>query len=121
MLHSGTPPAGEFTCSDPPVNQLQRNIQRSQRGNFLEVPTDCPQRDERLGWMGNAQAFVGHGRPQRGVSRIPSSCQGMIENAKSKVSQNMDFFLLSSPVMIRFVNCLRASSCFAQQRGISLP
>ena len=59
VLHSDTPPTGSFECSDPLVNQLQRNIQRSQRGNFLEVPTDCPQRDERLGWTGDAQAFVG--------------------------------------------------------------
>ena len=59
VLHSDTPLSGEFSCSDPLVNQLQRNIQRSQRGNFLEVPTDCPQRDERLGWTGDAQAFVG--------------------------------------------------------------
>ena len=59
VLHSDTPLTGEFACSDPLVNQLQRNIQRSQRGNFLEVPTDCPQRDERLGWTGDAQVFVG--------------------------------------------------------------
>ena len=49
--------AGAFECSDPLVNQLQRNIVWGQRGNFLEVPTDCPQRDERLGWMGDAQVF----------------------------------------------------------------
>ena len=59
VLHSDLPLTGEFSCSDPLVNQLQRNIQRSQRGNFLEVPTDCPQRDERLGWTGDAQVFVG--------------------------------------------------------------
>jgi alpha-L-rhamnosidase len=58
VLHSDTPLTGEFECSDPLINQLQRNIQRSQRGNFLEVPTDCPQRDERLGWTGDAQVFV---------------------------------------------------------------
>ncbi len=40
------------------VNQLQHNIQWGQRGNFLEVPTDCPQRDERLGWTGDAQVFI---------------------------------------------------------------
>ena len=57
-LHSDTPPTGEFSCSDSLVNQLHRNIQWSQRGNFLEVPTDCPQRDERLGWTGDAQTFV---------------------------------------------------------------
>jgi alpha-L-rhamnosidase len=57
VLHSDTPPAGTFACSNPLVNQLQHNIEWGQRGNFLEVPTDCPQRDERLGWMGDAQIF----------------------------------------------------------------
>jgi alpha-L-rhamnosidase len=50
--------SGEFDCSDPLVRQLQHNIVWGQRGNFVEVPTDCPQRDERLGWMGDAQVFV---------------------------------------------------------------
>jgi alpha-L-rhamnosidase len=49
---------GEFTCSDARLNQLQSNIQWGQRGNYLSIPTDCPQRDERLGWMGDAQVFV---------------------------------------------------------------
>jgi alpha-L-rhamnosidase len=55
---SDTPATGHFSCSDPLINQLQANIQWGQRGNFLEVPTDCPQRDERLGWTGDAQVFV---------------------------------------------------------------
>ena len=42
----------------PRINQLQSNIQWGQRGNYLSVPTDCPQRDERLGWMGDAQVFI---------------------------------------------------------------
>ncbi len=56
-LYSDMPKTGSFTCSNPLVNQLQSNIQWGQRGNFLDVPTDCPQRDERLGWTGDAQAF----------------------------------------------------------------
>ncbi|MEO6228593.1 MAG: alpha-L-rhamnosidase C-terminal domain-containing protein, partial [Ferruginibacter sp.] len=44
-------------CSDSLINQLQHNIRWGQKGNFLDVPTDCPQRDERLGWTGDAQAF----------------------------------------------------------------
>jgi hypothetical protein len=40
--------SGTFTSSNPLINQLQHNIQWGQRGNFLDVPTDCPQRDERL-------------------------------------------------------------------------
>ena len=57
VIHSDMTPAGSFECSHPLINQLQRNIQWGQKGNFLEVPTDCPQRDERLGWTGDAQAF----------------------------------------------------------------
>jgi alpha-L-rhamnosidase len=56
-LYSDMKPTGEFTSSNPLINQLQHNIQWGQRGNFLDVPTDCPQRDERLGWTGDAQAF----------------------------------------------------------------
>lgn len=57
VIHSDMTPAGEFSCSDQLVNQLQHNIQWGLRGNFLDVPTDCPQRDERLGWTGDAQVF----------------------------------------------------------------
>jgi len=58
VLHSDTPPTGTFECSDPLINQLQHNIIWGQKGNFLDVPTDCPQRDERLGWTGDAQVFI---------------------------------------------------------------
>ncbi len=58
VLHSDTPQTGTFSCSVPMLNQLQHNIQWGQKGNFLEVPTDCPQRNERLGWTGDAQAFI---------------------------------------------------------------
>ncbi len=59
FVGSDTTPVGGFTCSDELINQLQRNIVWGQRDNFLSIPTDCPQRDERLGWLGDAQAFVG--------------------------------------------------------------
>lgn len=58
VWHTEMEPTGTFTCSDPLVNQLQSNIRWGQRSNFLEVPTDCPQRDERLGWTGDAQVFA---------------------------------------------------------------
>jgi alpha-L-rhamnosidase len=58
VIGSDTPRAGEFACSDARLNQLQSNIQWGQRGNYLSVPTDCPQRDERMGWMGDAEVFV---------------------------------------------------------------
>ncbi len=56
-LYSDMKPTGKFSTSNPLINQLQRNIQWGQKGNFVDVPTDCPQRDERLGWTGDAQAF----------------------------------------------------------------
>ncbi|MFC5828230.1 alpha-L-rhamnosidase [Nonomuraea insulae] len=57
-MHSDTPVAGEFSSSDAMVNQLMSNIRWSQRDNFVSVPTDCPQRDERLGWTADAQVFL---------------------------------------------------------------
>ncbi|HEY2720985.1 MAG TPA: family 78 glycoside hydrolase catalytic domain [Chitinophagaceae bacterium] len=56
-LYSNMEPTGSFSCSNALINQLQHNIQWGQKGNFLDVPTDCPQRDERLGWTGDAQVF----------------------------------------------------------------
>ena len=58
VLHTEIPATGQFECSDPLINRLQKNILWGQKSNFLEVPTDCPQRDERLGWTGDAQVFV---------------------------------------------------------------
>lgn len=57
VLHSDMPRTGSFETSNPLLNQLQHNIQWGQKGNFVDVPTDCPQRDERLGWTGDAQVF----------------------------------------------------------------
>ncbi len=57
VMHSDMEKTGVFFCSNPKVNQLQSNISWGQRGNFLDIPTDCPQRDERLGWTGDAQIF----------------------------------------------------------------
>jgi len=57
-VHSEMKRSGYFECSHPLVNRLFENVIWGQKGNFLDVPTDCPQRDERLGWTGDAQAFV---------------------------------------------------------------
>ena len=59
VLHTDMKPTGRFSCSRPILNRLNQNIRWGQRGNFLDLPTDCPQRDERLGWTGDAQVFVG--------------------------------------------------------------
>ena len=57
-ISSDTPPRATFTCSDPTLTRFHENVRWSQRDNFVGVPTDCPQRDERLGWTGDAQAFA---------------------------------------------------------------
>ena len=59
VLHSDMEPTGTFRCSDPLLNRLNLNTRWGLRGNFLDLPTDCPQRDERLGWTGDAQVFIG--------------------------------------------------------------
>ncbi|MEN6451911.1 MAG: family 78 glycoside hydrolase catalytic domain [Thermoguttaceae bacterium] len=58
VLNSDIPLTGSFECSSPMVNQLYKNIVRTQRSNYISVPTDCPQRDERLGWTGDAVNFM---------------------------------------------------------------
>ncbi|MEY4385328.1 MAG: hypothetical protein RLY20_611 [Verrucomicrobiota bacterium] len=57
VVRSATPDTGKFECSNADVNRLWLNGVWGQKDNFLSVPTDCPQRDERLGWMGDAQVF----------------------------------------------------------------
>jgi alpha-L-rhamnosidase len=58
VLHTPLERTGDFSCSDDDVNKLFRNILWGQKGNYVDVPTDCPQRDERLGWAGDTQVFA---------------------------------------------------------------
>lgn len=57
VIHTDMEPTGHFECSDPLVNRLFLNALWGQKGNFVDIPTDCPQRDERMGWTGDAQVF----------------------------------------------------------------
>ena len=57
VIYSDMKKTGTFECSNQKINQLQSNIQWGQKGNFLDIPMDCPQRDERMGWTGDAQVF----------------------------------------------------------------
>src|SRR6516225_2255329 len=59
VVHSAMEKTGTFESSSSLLNQLEHNILWGQKGNFVDVPTDCPQRDERLGWTGDAQVFAG--------------------------------------------------------------
>jgi len=58
VCHTDLERTGWFECSDPLLNRLHENVVWGMRGNFLDIPTDCPQRDERLGWTGDIQVFA---------------------------------------------------------------
>ena len=58
VFHSAAPAVGGFECSDPALNRLMRNVMWTERANLMSSPNDCPQRDERFGWMGDIQAFA---------------------------------------------------------------
>lgn len=58
VMHSDTPFSSGFECSDPSVTQIYKNAVWTQRGNWIDLPTDCPQRDERMGWTGDAQIYA---------------------------------------------------------------
>lgn len=57
VIYSDMEPTGEFETSNALLNKFHENVRWSMKGNFLSIPTDCPQRDERLGWTGDAHAF----------------------------------------------------------------
>ena len=58
VIYNDMKPTGEFSCNVEMLNKLQSNIVWGQRSNYVSVPTDCPQRDERMGWLGDAQVFI---------------------------------------------------------------
>ena len=83
VLYSAMPETGSFECSDPLINRLQSNILWGQRGNFLDVPTDCPQRDERLGWTGDIQVFVRTAAFNMNVAPFMSKWANDVRDAQS--------------------------------------
>jgi len=83
VIHSEISSIGSFDCSDPLINQLQHNIIWGQKGNFVDVPTDCPQRDERLGWTGDAQVFIRTAAFNRDVASFFTKWTRDLEDAQS--------------------------------------
>jgi alpha-L-rhamnosidase len=73
VYHTDMRRTGWFECSDPLVDRLHENVVWSMRGNFVDIPTDCPQRDERLGWTGDIQVFA----PTAGYLY---DCAGMLDS-----------------------------------------
>jgi alpha-L-rhamnosidase len=73
VCHTDLRRTGDFDCSDPLLNRLHENVVWSMRGNFVDIPTDCPQRDERLGWTGDVQVFGA-------VAAFLYDCAGMLRS-----------------------------------------
>lgn len=84
VLHSDMPATGTFSCSNPLINQLHHNIVWGHKGNSVDIPTDCPQRDERLGWTGDAQVFVRTGAFIHDIAAFFSRWLRTLEDSQSE-------------------------------------
>ncbi|MFC1724677.1 family 78 glycoside hydrolase catalytic domain [candidate division KSB1 bacterium] len=82
-VNSDLPVTGTFECSDPMINRLAKNILWSQRANYISIPTDCPQRDERLGWTGDAQIFIRTGAFNMDVAAFFKKWMQDVEDSQS--------------------------------------
>ena len=90
-FHSSSPIVRTFECSNPSVNKLMENILWTQRGNMHSTPTDCPQRDERLGWMGDAQIFSQAACFNMNMAAFYTKWLQDIRDAQSEDGQYSDF------------------------------
>ncbi|HEY7414793.1 MAG TPA: family 78 glycoside hydrolase catalytic domain, partial [Ktedonobacteraceae bacterium] len=117
VVHSDTPFTGTFECSSPLVNQLQRNIVWGQRGNFLSIPTDCPQRDERLGWTGDAQIFVRTACFNADVSAFFTKWLADVEDAQSSQGAFPDI----APLLFRSSSSVEEGAPAWGDAGIIVP
>ena len=95
VLHTDMERTGWFTCSDELINRLHENVVWGMRGNFFDVPTDCPQRDERLGWTGDIQIFAP-------TARFLYDCTGMLDSWLADVVAEQEE-LGTVPVYVPFI------------------
>jgi hypothetical protein len=91
VVHADLPPAGRFHCSEPLFNRLFDAVRRTFRGKFHAVPTDCPQRDERLGWMADAGNIPDVAALYFDVSRFFDKWVVDMEDAQAKFGHFPDF------------------------------
>ena len=95
VLHTDMERTGWFDCSDELINRLHENVVWGMRGNFFDVPTDCPQRDERLGWTGDIQIFAP-------TARFLYDCTGMLDSWLADVVAEQEE-LGTVPVYVPFI------------------
>lgn len=91
VLSTDARPTGAFECSDAVMNAIWKNSERSLRANWVGLPTDCPQRDERLGWMGDILVYVNTGLFQRDLAASLAQWMGEVRLAQAKDGRFPDF------------------------------
>jgi alpha-L-rhamnosidase len=91
VFHSSSPEVGSFECSDPELNRLWQNVLWTQRANLMSSPTDCPQRDERLGWMGDIQSFCQTGLFNMDLAAFLTKWLRDVRDAQTKDGRFPDF------------------------------
>lgn len=97
-LYSEMEKIGSFETSDPRINQLQKNIENSQKSNFVDIPTDCPQRGERAGWTGDISIFAPTGAYNFNIDRILT--KWMTDVRESQQRNGAQSFIIPSPPKI---------------------
>lgn len=104
VLASATPETGTFSCSNPMLNKLWENIRWTQWGNQVSVPTDCPQRSERMGWMGDAQVFAQTGIFNHDMSAFYTKWGIDVMHAQFETGEFSDVSPRGMPWEPRFLN-----------------
>ncbi|MCK5821094.1 MAG: family 78 glycoside hydrolase catalytic domain [Bacteroidales bacterium] len=104
VIASATPETGTFSCSNPMLNKLWENIRWTQWGNQVSVPTDCPQRSERMGWMGDAQVFAQTGIFNHDMSAFYTKWGIDIMHAQFETGEFSDVSPRGMPWEPRFLN-----------------
>jgi alpha-L-rhamnosidase len=104
VLVSATPETASFSCSNPMLNKLWENIRWTQWGNQLSVPTDCPQRSERMGWMGDAQVFAQTAIYNHDMSAFYTKWGIDIVQAQFETGEFSDVSPRAMPLEPRFIN-----------------
>ncbi|HET7725601.1 MAG TPA: family 78 glycoside hydrolase catalytic domain [Propionibacteriaceae bacterium] len=121
VVHSEMARIGRFECSDEMLNQLHRNVVWGQRGNFFDVPTDCPQRDERLGWTGDIAAFA----PAAAfIYDVKGFLGEWMANVDAEQAHNDGIVPFVVPDVLKFFerpNRPRESTCLWSDAGVWVP
>jgi alpha-L-rhamnosidase len=92
-LYADVSITGEFSCDNDLINQLQKNILTTQKANFIDIPTDCPQRDERVGWTGDLAIYSGAAAFNMGIGRFHRKWMRDLRSEQQRAGGNIPFVI----------------------------